>query len=97
VAGGLDAAPHTLESVKLIVSAVSLGTTDTLLQHPAGLTHRCVSDGARAATGISEGLLRLSVGIEDPDDLWRDLEQALDAAHAGVASAVPHAAQTASA
>ena len=97
VAGGFDAARRTLESVKLIVSAVSLGTTDTLLQHPAGLTHRCVSDGARAATGISEGLLRLSVGIEDPDDLWRDLEQALDAAHAGAASAVPHAAQTASA
>jgi methionine-gamma-lyase len=97
VAGGFDAARRTLESVKLIVSAVSLGTTDTLLQHPAGLTHRCVSDGARAATGISEGLLRLSVGIEDPDDLWRDLEQALDTAHAGAASAVPHAVQTASA
>lgn len=82
VAGGFEAARRTLEGVRLIVSAVSLGATDTLLQHPAGLTHRCVSDGARAATGISEGLLRLSVGIEDPDDLWRDLEQALDAAHA---------------
>lgn len=82
VAGGFDAARRALESVKLIVSAVSLGTTDTLIQHPAGLTHRCVSDGARAATGISPSLLRLSVGIEDPDDLWRDLEQALDAAHA---------------
>ena len=81
VAGGFEAARRTLESVKLIVSAVSLGATDTLIQHPAGLTHRCVSDGARAATGISDCLLRLSVGIEDPDDLWRDLEQALEAAH----------------
>jgi cystathionine beta-lyase/cystathionine gamma-synthase len=87
VAGGFDAACRTLEGVRLIVSAVSLGATDTLLQHPAGLTHRCVSDGARAATGISADLLRLSVGIEDPDDLWRDLEQALDAAHAPRAAA----------
>jgi cystathionine beta-lyase/cystathionine gamma-synthase len=82
VAGGFEAARRTLEGVRLIVSAVSLGATDTLLQHPAGLTHRCVSDGARAATGISEDLLRLSVGIEDPDDLWHDLGQALAAAHA---------------
>jgi methionine-gamma-lyase len=88
VRGGFEAARRTLESVKLIVSAVSLGATDTLIQHPAGLTHRCVSDGARAATGISDCLLRLSVGIEDPDDLWRDLEQALEAAHAGVEGAV---------
>jgi cystathionine beta-lyase/cystathionine gamma-synthase len=86
VAGGFEAARRTLESVKLMVSAVSLGATDTLIQHPAGLTHRCVSDGARAATGICDSLLRLSVGIEDPDDLWRDLEQALDAAHAAVSS-----------
>ena len=82
VRGGFEAARRTLESVTLVVSAVSLGATDTLIQHPAGLTHRCVSDDARAATGISAGLLRLSVGIEDPDDLWRDLEQALDTAHA---------------
>ncbi len=87
VAGGFEAARRTLEGVKLVVSAVSLGTTDTLIQHPAGLTHRCVSDGARAATGISDGLLRLSVGIEDPDDLWRDLRQALQAAHAAAAAA----------
>jgi cystathionine beta-lyase/cystathionine gamma-synthase len=86
VAGGFEAARRTLESVKLILSAVSLGTTDTLIQHPAGLTHRCVSDGARAQTGISDSLLRLSVGIEDPDDLWRDLTQALEAAHSAAPS-----------
>jgi methionine-gamma-lyase len=88
VTGGFDAARRTLEGARLITSAVSLGATDTLLQHPAGLTHRCVSDEARAAEGISQGLLRLSVGIEDPEDLWRDLEQALEAAHAGVADRV---------
>ena len=60
---------------------MSLGSTDTLIQHPAGLTHRCMSDAAKASNGISASLLRLSVGLEDPDDLWRDLEQALDAAH----------------
>jgi methionine-gamma-lyase len=97
VTGGFEAARRTLESVKLMVSAVSLGATDTLIQHPAGMTHRCVSDAARAATGISPGLLRLSVGIEDPDDLWRDLEQALEAAHAAAPSETAAAKATASA
>jgi methionine-gamma-lyase len=97
VEGGFEAARRTLESVRLIVSAVSLGATDTLMQHPAGLTHRCVSDDARAATGISPGLLRLSVGIEDPDDLWRDIEQALEAAHAAVPLEAAAANATASA
>jgi methionine-gamma-lyase len=70
-----------------MVSAVSLGATDTLIQHPAGLTHRCMGDAAKASTGISESLLRLSVGLEDPEDLWRDLEQALAAGHAQAARA----------
>jgi methionine-gamma-lyase len=82
VAGGFDAARRVLEAVEIMISAVSLGSTDTLLQHPAGLTHRCMTDQAKASTGISESLLRLSVGLEDPEDLWSDLEQALEAAHA---------------
>ena len=86
VKGGFEAARRTLESVELMFSAVSLGTTDTLIQHPAGLTHRCVSDSARAATGISQGLLRLSVGIENPDDLWHDLARALDSSHSTAAA-----------
>lgn len=77
VAGGFEAAGRVLGAVRLMVSAVSLGATDTLIQHPAGLTHRCVTDAGRAATGISEGLLRISVGLEDPEDLWADLDQAL--------------------
>jgi cystathionine beta-lyase/cystathionine gamma-synthase len=82
VAGGFDAARGVLEAVEIMVSAVSLGATDTLIQHPAGLTHHCVADEARASTGISESLLRISVGLEDPDDLWADLEQALEQAAA---------------
>jgi methionine-gamma-lyase len=97
VAGGFEAARAVLGRVRLIVSAVSLGSTDTLIQHPAGLTHRCVSDAARSSNGISAGLLRLSVGLEDPDDVWRDLEQALDGAHADASvasSAVAEAARS---
>ena len=82
LAGGFEAAARVLESVEIMVSAVSLGATDTLIQHPAGLTHHCVSEEGRAATGISESLLRISVGLEDPEDLWADLEQALEKAAA---------------
>jgi methionine-gamma-lyase len=82
VEGGLDAAAAVMSSVRLVTPAVSLGCVDTLIQHPAGLTHRLVDEQARAATGIGDGLLRLSVGLEDVDDLWRDLETALTAATA---------------
>jgi methionine-gamma-lyase len=95
VAGGFDAARAVLEGVRLIVSAVSLGSTDTLLQHPAGLTHRCVSDAAKASSGISPSLLRLSVGLEDPEDLWRDLELTLEAAHRQAAATLSVVAETA--
>jgi methionine-gamma-lyase len=82
VAGGFEAAGRVLEAVQIMVSAVSLGATDTLIQHPAGLTHHCVPDEARESTGISESLLRISVGLEDPEDLWADLAQALEKADA---------------
>ncbi|MDE3054663.1 MAG: PLP-dependent transferase, partial [Gemmatimonadota bacterium] len=55
------------------------GSTDTLIQHPAGLTHRVIGEAARAAEGLSPGMLRLSVGLESPDDVWADLERALRA------------------
>lgn len=80
VAGGFAAASRILGAVRLLTPAVSLGSTDSLIQHPAGLTHHVVAPEARAATGIGEGLLRLSVGLEDPDDLWADLAAALEAA-----------------
>jgi methionine-gamma-lyase len=80
VAGGLETARTVMASVRLITPAVSLGAVDTLIEHPAGLTHRLVDAKARAAAGITNGLLRLSVGLEDADDLWHDLDRALDAA-----------------
>lgn len=76
-----DPDPATLRAfigaLRLITPAVSLGSTDTLIQPPSVLTHRTVDASARAATGITPGLLRLSVGLEDVRDLWRDLDEAL--------------------
>jgi cystathionine beta-lyase/cystathionine gamma-synthase len=74
-----DAARNVMSAIRLITPAVSLGSVDSLLQHPAGLTHRVLSEAARLRSGIGEGLLRLSVGLEEPEDLWQDLAQALDA------------------
>jgi methionine-gamma-lyase len=76
--GGYDAAAQVMSNVQLITPAVSLGSCDTLIQHPAGLTHRIVAEDARETSGIGPGLLRLSVGIEDVRDIWSDLETALD-------------------
>lgn len=81
--GGHDAAARVMAAVRVFTSAVSLGSVDSLIQHPAGLTHRLVDEEARAATGITPGLLRLSIGIEGVEDLWADLTQALDAAGRG--------------
>ncbi len=77
LAGGHEAARHLLGALNLLTCAVSLGSTDTLIEHPAGLTHRLVEPHRRAECGISEGLLRVSVGLEDVEDLWADLEPAL--------------------
>lgn len=77
-----DGDPNTMRTfvsaLQIITPAVSLGSTDTLIQPPAVLTHRVVDATTRADCGIASGLLRLSVGLEDAGDLWRDLEQALD-------------------
>ena len=80
VAGERAAAAALLDALELVTPAVILGATDTLIQHPAGLTHHFVDAGARELHGISEGLLRLSVGLEDPGEIWADLTRALDAA-----------------
>ncbi|NNF58778.1 MAG: PLP-dependent transferase [Rhodothermaceae bacterium] len=77
VTGGYAAADRLMQALRLITPAVSLGSVDTLIQHPAGLTQRVVSDATRAKGGVSEGLLRMSVGLEAAEDLWADLEQAL--------------------
>ena len=57
--------------------AVSLGCVDSLIQHPASMTHSAMTPEARAAANIGDGLIRLSVGIEDEDDLIKDLDHAL--------------------
>ena len=75
--GGLEAGRTLMNSVKLCLLAVSLGGVETLIEHPASMTHFSMGPDGRAAAGISEGLVRLSVGIENADDLIEDLEQAL--------------------
>lgn len=75
-----EAAREVLRGVNLMTAAVSLGSVDTLLQHPASLTHGVIDDETKAKTGITPGMLRLSVGLESAEDLWDDLSAALDAA-----------------
>lgn len=78
--GGQQAVEAFVAALELATHAVSLGATDTLVQQPASLTHRVVDPEARRATGINDGLVRVSVGIEDPEDLWDDFSRALDRA-----------------
>ena len=68
-----------IAGVRLITPAVSLGSVDSLIQHPASISHRIVAEGDRRSAGVSDRLLRLSVGLEDVEDLWRDLAEALSA------------------
>lgn len=77
--GTRDAAGRFLAAVKVFLNAESLGGVESLASHSATTTHASLSDAERAAVGITEGLVRLSVGIEDKDDLIADLEQALAA------------------
>jgi cystathionine gamma-lyase/cystathionine beta-lyase/cystathionine gamma-lyase/homocysteine desulfhydrase len=76
--GSLEAARRLLNAVRLLALAESLGGVETLISHPATMTHASVPAAHRARLGISDGLVRISVGVEDIDDLKADLEQALD-------------------
>lgn len=78
--GGFQAAKRLLEGLRVVVLGVSLGCVDTLIQHPAGMTHVQVPPEVRRKMGISDGLIRLSVGIENVEDLMADFEQALEKA-----------------
>ncbi len=73
----LDGARRMMNALDLIKRAVSLGDADTLIQHPASMTHATYSPEERNAHGISDTLLRLSVGLENVEDIWADLERAL--------------------
>ena len=78
--GGVEAGRAMMNAVKLCGLAVSLGGVESLVQHPASMTHASMGKAARERAGISDGLVRLSVGIEGVEDLIRDLDQALEAA-----------------
>ncbi|MEM1418864.1 MAG: PLP-dependent aspartate aminotransferase family protein [Myxococcota bacterium] len=78
--GGLEAARRFLETTRIFTLAESLGGVESLIEHPAIMTHGAVPEAKREALGISAGLIRLSVGLEGPGDLRRDLEAALAAA-----------------
>ena len=76
VKGGRDKAAIVADSVKIATLAVSLGATESLIEHPGSMTHSPLNDEELEAAGIPGGLIRFSVGLEDPDDLIADLEQA---------------------
>ena len=75
--GGLDAGKKFIDKLQMCVRAVSLGTCDTLLSHPASMTHYGVPKADREKYGITDGLIRMSVGIENVEDILSDLEQAI--------------------
>jgi methionine-gamma-lyase len=77
--GGLEAGRIVMDRVRLATLAVSLGGVETLIEHPASMTHAAMSKEAREAAGFTDGLVRYSVGIEDVEDLIADLDQALNA------------------
>ncbi len=75
--GGLEAGIAMMNRLQMIRRAVSLGDAETLVQHPASMTHSTYSKDERLAHGISDGLVRLSVGLEDAEDILADLADAL--------------------
>jgi methionine-gamma-lyase len=77
VKGGLEAGRKLMNRVELCSLAVSLGTVDTLIQHPASMTHAAVPREVRLKVGITDGMVRLSIGVEEVEDIIADLEQAL--------------------
>lgn len=85
--GGLEAGRSMMNRLHLIRRAVSLGDAETLIQHPASMTHSTYTPEERAAHGIAEGLIRLSVGLEEVDDICADLVQALDGSAAAAIAA----------
>jgi len=77
VKGGYEAGKKMMDHVKLALLAVSLGGIESLIQHPASMTHAKLTREAKQLAGITDELVRYSVGIEDADDIIADLEQAL--------------------
>ena len=86
LADGYDQGIRFMNRLNMIVRAVSLGDAETLIQHPASMTHSTYTPEERAEHGIGEGLLRLSVGLEDAEDIFADLAQALAASEMSIAA-----------
>jgi methionine-gamma-lyase len=78
VEGGLEAGRKLVDNLEMISLAVSLGDVGTLVQHPASMTHKSLPVEERIESGITDGLIRFSIGIEDPEDIIADIEQALE-------------------
>ena len=76
IKGGVEVAQKFMNKLQLIKIAVSLGDAETLIQHPATMTHSVVPEKERNAMGITDGMLRLSVGLENVKDIIDDLENA---------------------
>ena len=85
--GGLAAGQRFIDALELVACAVSLGDAESLAQHPATMTHSTYTAEERAAACIADGLVRLSAGLEDTDDLVADVRRALDALPAALAQA----------
>ena len=77
VQGGFDKAKKLVESTRLFQLAVSLGAVESLIEQPAAMSHASYDREDRLAHGITDSLVRISVGLEDPDDLVEDMSQAL--------------------
>jgi cystathionine beta-lyase/cystathionine gamma-synthase len=78
VPGGIPSAARVMDSLDLVVHAVTFGTSRTICMHPPTITHEHMTPEERAAAGIDDGLIRLSIGLENPEDIIADLAQALD-------------------
>ena len=84
VQGGFDAAKKIADTTKLFSLLANIGDTKSLIIHPASTTHQQLSDEAQASAGVTKDLIRLSVGLEDIEDLKADLVEAFKAVDAGV-------------
>jgi methionine-gamma-lyase len=76
--GGIEAGKTLVNNLKVCMLATSLGGVETVIQHSASMTHATLSPEERLIAGVTDGLIRLSVGIEDAQDLIADLQQAFD-------------------
>ena len=88
VRGGLEAGRRLMNNVDVATLAVSLGGIETLIEHPASMTHAGVPVNERLEAGITDDLVRIAVGCEDYDDLEKDLEQAFEKAVSGAPAGV---------